>query len=353
MVKIILAILLFPTLLLADNVKTKIGVPVPLTGEASSYGLDMKDAYLFANEVLANNAYDLIFEDSKCNGRDAVTAAQKLINIDKVKYVIGFACSGETIPALPLYEKAKIPAMVTGASSPKIAYSGDYVFRTFPNDKIASKRLYDYVKEHHKSFGIISEETDYAQDFLNAFTAANTNDSVKIYTESYLPNTTDFRTIITLMRSKNPDGLFINSQTEQGFALIAKQIKDFNWSIPFYGAYWPSSPTLLKKVNIGGTIFVDLPTLDAVLNDEGKSVHKEFLKKYGNQRSIETLFASSFEGFRALHLAISSGEDIRKFLYSTKFSGVFGPYSFDKQGEIEGLGVSLKTIKDNKAVELK
>jgi len=106
----------------ADTIK--LGVSSALSGDAATYGLDIKDALLFANQKYGDGRYEFVFEDDRCSGRDAVSVAHKLIDIDKVDAVLGFACSGAALAALPIYEKAHIPVMVTTASSPKIRDAG-------------------------------------------------------------------------------------------------------------------------------------------------------------------------------------------------------------------------------------
>lgn len=41
------------------------------------------------NKANKNIQVDLIIEDGKCNGKDATSAAQKLVNVDQVKIILG------------------------------------------------------------------------------------------------------------------------------------------------------------------------------------------------------------------------------------------------------------------------
>lgn len=85
--------------------KIKFGVSTALTGEAASYGIDLKNALVFANDRLGQGRYEFVFEDDKCNGKDAVVAARRLIDVHKVKYVIGFACSSTILSTAPPLRK--------------------------------------------------------------------------------------------------------------------------------------------------------------------------------------------------------------------------------------------------------
>ena len=281
--------------------------------------------------------------------------ANKLISADEVEYVLGFACSGTVLAAAPVYERAKRVIIATSASSPKIADAGEYVFRTTPSDIVAARQLYQHISASRRHVVILSEESDYAQDLEQAFVASRDSDSkMKIVRETFLPGTSDFRTQLTRIRSSKPDALFLNTQTERSFVVLLRQLNEMSWSIPIYGAYWPASPTLLAQAGelANGIEFVDTPSLSGMLSEQGSKVFEEFVSKYPKPRSIESVFASSFEAFRVIDQAHRSGEDVKSYLLNAKFNGIFGPFEFDSQGEIVGISFAIKKIVDGKPVTL-
>ena len=331
---------------LAERQATRIGVSSALTGNAASYGNDIKNFLLFANQRLAGGKYELIFEDDKCSGKDAVTVAHKLINVDKVKHVLGFACSSTLLSAAPLYEKAQVLAMSSSAAAPDISQAGDYIFRTWQSDIYSAKFLYDYISQRHKKVGMLSEETDYALGFAGAFKKANEGGDIRVYDETFLTEDTDFRSLLLNLKNRGIEGLFINTQTERTYANVLRQIRQMKLDIPLYGAYMPGSSTFLELVGdlANGIIFIDPPTMESALTEEGKAVFKEFVAQYGKPQSWDFLFAVTYEAFRAMHGAIESGMDHRKYLYSTKFDGIFGKYWFDGNGDIQGMSMAIKVI---------
>lgn len=328
----------------------KIGVSTSLTSDAGTYGLDMRDFMLFASEKLAPGRYQLVFEDDRCSGKDAVSVAHKLINVDQVRYVTGFPCSGATLAALPIYEKAGVLTLVAFASSPRIADGGDFVFRTFPSDREAAGLLYRSMRRYSR-IGVLSELTEYAQDFKNALREVAEAENREVFTEDFLPRTIDFKTPLLNLKKKNIDALFINPQAEMAFVTVLKDLQDLHMKLPLFGAYWPGSPSLLKVAGKGmeAVTFVDSPALSEILNPDGRALYREFQQRFGEIRSTETAFASAFEAFRVLHLAIQSGQEPRQFLYETKFNGIFGPYSFDEKGEIKGFSLVMKRIRNGRA----
>jgi ABC-type branched-subunit amino acid transport system substrate-binding protein len=103
---IILLLLLINTSL-ADQ-RIKIGVSTALTGNGATLGDDIRRSLEFANEELAQGKYSFVFEDDGCSAKGAVNVAHKLINIDRVRYVIGFACSSAVLGSASIYEARKV-----------------------------------------------------------------------------------------------------------------------------------------------------------------------------------------------------------------------------------------------------
>lgn len=332
--------------------RIKIGVSTALTGNAASYGIDLKNTIIFANEKLAADRYDLIIEDDRCSGRDAASVAQRFVNVLHLKYVAGFACSSTVLSTAKVYNNAGAVAMVMSASAADISKVG--VFRTAPSDRDAARALYAYLVSKHKNIGVLSEQTDFAQGFLRSLAENNNDNSLMFHNENYFTDALDFRSMLIKLKGKNIDGLFINSQTEVTFLAALKQVKEMKISLPLFGAYWPGSPAFLEKAGTmgEGVIFVDWPSVRDLVSDDGLILFREFESKFGRMNSVESLFVTGYEGFRALHQAILSGQDARAYLHSTKFHGLIGDWSFDKNGDIEGLSFVMKVVRGGKAERL-
>ncbi len=349
---LILCSFFLPSNLFADE-QIKIGVSVALTGNASTYGTDIKNSIIFANKVLAGSKYKLIIEDDMCDGKTAVNVARKLIDIDHVKYVLGFACSSSLLATANLYNQAKVLVISSSASSSEISQAGDYIFRTVPSNDAIGKLLFDYVQSRHKTFGVISEETDFSQSLLQSFTKNNSPQIINIFSENFNTKEFDYKSLILRLKSKGIEGLLINSQTEATFLLALKALKEMKINIPVYGAYMPGSATFRANAGIlaEGLIFADRPTAKDVFSPKGIDLLHSFNQEY-QLKGWEIVFASTWEAFQALHLAITSGQEPREYLYTNKFKGIFGDYTFDANGDIKGLQFLLKSIKNGQVYNL-
>ena len=85
----------------------RIGAMHALTGVAESYGNPILQAMTLAVEEINDGGgvngrmLALIPEDSKCAAQDAITAYNKLTDVDGVKIILGTTCSGAMLGAAP------------------------------------------------------------------------------------------------------------------------------------------------------------------------------------------------------------------------------------------------------------
>ena len=334
--------------------KFRIGLSTDLTGSGASYGLDVRDVLQFAVDKLGRGRYEILTEDDRCSAKDAVSIAHKFTAVTRVDAVVGPACSGSVLAAAPIYEKAKVPVMVTNASSPKISGAGDFVFRTQPSDAAMARLLFTRISRHHRQLALLAEQTDFAQGFKEAFLRENSAAQLEVSAADYLPETTDFRALLAKFKAARVPAFLIYSQSEINFIAILKQLREMTWHPQIYGAYWPGSKSFLQSAaSLGeGILFGDTADVSSILDQDGRSLYAEFRARFGDLRSSNTNFAITFEGFRALRDALESGRDVREYLYKTRFNGMFGPFSFDRDGEIVGLGFALKRLAGGVPVEV-
>ena len=93
--------------------KIKIGVIAPLTGIAADYGAEIKAGV----EDAGGTNVEYVFEDDKCDPKEAVTAYKKLVDLDKIRLIIGPACGSPQEAIAPLLKGADIITIVPSAAS--------------------------------------------------------------------------------------------------------------------------------------------------------------------------------------------------------------------------------------------
>ncbi|MCF7865429.1 MAG: ABC transporter substrate-binding protein [Candidatus Pacebacteria bacterium] len=189
------------------DISNKIAVLLPITGDASIYGESAKNAAILAD----NGEGQILIEDTNLSGVKALSALQKIeiLEKSKVKVAISFS-SGETLALCPTTEKEHILLLSSG-SSPAISSCGKMTFSNFPSDTYQAGVLAEKLKESREVI-VLYMENDYGTGVYNEFKNKYVG---KIDSFAYLPGQTDYRTMLSSLKSK-----MANKGNPQGFTLL-------------------------------------------------------------------------------------------------------------------------------------
>jgi branched-chain amino acid transport system substrate-binding protein len=119
-----------------------IGAILPLTGSAAPYGKNARRGIELAlEEINANGGVNgkkvkVLYEDSKTEPKEAVSALRKLHSSSGVKFIIGDINSTGVLAMAPIAVRERILLLSPGASNPKISDAGDYIFRNWHSDAL-------------------------------------------------------------------------------------------------------------------------------------------------------------------------------------------------------------------------
>lgn len=328
----------------------EIGISLPLSGEGATYGSDYRKIYTFANEKLSNNAYRLIFEDDHCSGKDAVTIAEKLIAVKKVKYVLGLTCDSTFSSAGQIYDRSGVTVISTSANH----VAGKYLFHTTPEARSFAQPLYEYVVQKHKSIGMIYEETVFAAGFANSFIEFNKSNPLKVTKESFVTSDINVRPQLLRVKQIDPEGIIVVPQSEDSLYRVVKQLHEMKWTKPVYSTFFPSAQSFLQQAGSlsEGIIFSDFPDLMSALNEEGRKIYREYINLNGEPASGPGIFPGAFEAFRALAQAIESKQLPATYLKETIFQGILGPWQFGSDGFWNGYHLIVKKIENREPLPI-
>ena len=204
----------------------KIGVLVPLSGGASAYGEEMMMVLNHKNQMLETPA-ELYFEDSKCEAGAAVTAFQKLVDINGVDAILGGFCSSETLAIEPLLAQNDIVALSATSSSPEIEGKSKNLLTIGYSDVVIADTMAADIMDSDK-IAIITEQNDYNVALKNSL-EERLGDKI-IANESFEKNATDMRNIIEKVKASNPEVLILNPNVGDTSINLLNQLaesKDF------------------------------------------------------------------------------------------------------------------------------
>ena len=227
----------------AEEEVYRVGVMESLTGLGETYGTVASNAkQMAADEINAAGGIDgrkleLIIEDSKCNAQDAITAYNKLTDVENVKIVLGPSCSAAMLGVAPIAQKDGNILFSGLAVHPDISNAGDYIFRNAINGEKNGTGLGNLLwEEGIKTLATLSESTDYAEGARLTTAEQFNKRGGQISAEERFPSdTTDFRAPLTKLINSNPDAIFVAAQAEFSGGTAIKQLRELGWEGPIYG----------------------------------------------------------------------------------------------------------------------
>ncbi len=337
---------------LANQDVVKIGFIGPMTGDAASYGIDIERAINLALDKinLDYNKIELIVEDGKCNGQDAVAAINKLVNIDNVKIIIGPTCSSEVLGASPIAEANKILMISPAATNPDITNAGDYIFRVIPSDAYQGKVAANIATNlfNAKKVAILYVESDFPKGLVNEF-SKNFNGEI-VAKESIAQNSTEFKTQIQKIISSKPDLLYVIAYNTEYIAFF-KQYLEIGASTPILGSDTLSDPTILSASYMSNyPVRIVYPFPKA--NWKNSELNKEFTLKYNKE--INPYAPYAYDIVNLINYAIdktgsTDSTILKNALYDIKYQGITGEISFDEFGDLANAEFEAFEIKNNEA----
>lgn len=322
----------------------KIAILAPLSGPVPTFGVSTRDGALQAIEewnakggVLGMKLVAIV-EDSQCTPDPAVNAANKVIDQDKVHYIVGEVCSKASIPVSEI-ANAKHVVQISGTSTnPSVVRDANgnvkpYTFVACFNDETQGKVEAKFALETLKAktaFIMYDQSNDYvkglAEYFEKNFTAGG---GTIVGKETYTATDTDFGTILAKVAEAKADVVLLPDYYNI-VNLVTKQAKEKGITTPFLGGDGWDSPDL-DAVAADGGYFTNhySPT-------ENRPAVQTFVKNYQTKYNVvpDALAALAYDATNILIQSIKdAGVDdpakVKDTMAAGKFEAVSGTITFD------------------------
>ena len=208
----------------------KIGVAGPHTGAYAPFGEQLwrgaTEAVKALNQAGGINGERVIAvkADDACDPEQAVTLADRLINIDRVSAVVGHFCSATTIPASEKYNKVNILMITPASTNPQVTDRGlPVVFRVAGRDDhqgiVAGNYIIDKLKA--KRIAVIHDKDLYGKGLADATRAQLKSRGVReVLYDSLTRGEQDFSVLAAKIDATNPDVVYFGGlHLEAGYLL--------------------------------------------------------------------------------------------------------------------------------------
>jgi len=327
----------------------KIGLLAPLSGQVPTFGVSTQEGVQLAVKEwnakggVLGKQIELVVADSQCSADPAVNAANKLIDQDKVKYVVGEVCSSASIPVSEIVNQKKVVQISPTSTNPSVTVDKDgkvklYTFRACFIDPFQGLVMAKFAmgKGYKTAFVMFDQGNDYVRGLAEAFEKAFTQSGGQIVgKESYTAQDTDFSAILTKVADSKAEVLFLPDYYNI-VNLVGAQAKDKGVTAVMMGGDGWDSADLDVKAAAGGFYSNHYDPGDT------RPIVSEWLKKYGaeykdanGQPKVPDALATL--GYDAANLLIAAiekaGADdptkVAEALAGLTWEGVSGKVTFD------------------------
>lgn len=323
----------------------KIGGMGPLTGDAASYGISVKQgAQVAIDEINAaggvnGHQLELVFEDDECDAEKAISAYNKVMD-EGVTAILGAVTSGCSIAVADESVNDGI-LQITPSGSAQECTKNDNGFRICFTDPLQGKTMADYIADQgKKSVAIIYNVGDeYSKGITEAFVEEAKAKGLNIAAqESFNTGDVDFKTQLTKVKGTDADCIFLPIYYAE-VAAISEQAKTVGLSLPYFGCDgWDGVIDQLKgdTTNIEGAIFLT----PFVATDEAENI-KTFVAAYEKAYNAtpDQFAADAYDGIYAIKAAIEecgdevTNEALVAAMTKITVNGLTGDMTFDASGE--------------------
>lgn len=344
--------------------KIKVAILAPLSGPVPTFGVSTRDGALMAIEErnakggVLGKQIEAVVADSQCTADPAVNAANKVIDQDKVKYIVGEVCSKASIPVSEIAEAKGIVQISPTSTNPAVTVDPNtgktkqYVFRACFIDPFQGLVMAKFALGQGKktAFIMYDKGNDYVLGLAEAFEKAFTEGGGTIVgKEAYTGQDTDFSAILTKVADSKAEVLFLPDYYNI-VNLVGAQAKERGvTALMMGGDGWDSSDLDLAAAE--GGFFSN-----HYAKEDTRPIVQDFVSryeaKYGSKP--DALAALAYDATNLLLAAIEkAGKDdpalVKDALAAIKYDAVSGTITFDAQHNPIKSAVVMQ-VKDGKVV---
>jgi len=351
----------------ADAQTIKIGGAFNLTGGLSSLDVPAANgAKLALKEINAagginGQKVELILRDGKTDPATVANITTQLIESDKVVAIIGFTDSDSALAAGPIAQRAGIPFITAGATSPKLpAQVGSMMFLAPFGDNVQAAVGAEFaVKNFGKTAYLLWDKgTEYTTLLAGYFKKRFAELGGKIVLEdTYQFGDKDYSAQIAKAKAlpQQPDFYYISAMPDD-IGTTVKQFRDAGIMGPIVGGDGYDTPLLVEVAGkaADNVYFTTHALMDAEL---GSPAVKKFMAAYKAEfgHDVENAFAAlGYDTMRLIADAVGragsmNGKAIAKAIESTKgFPGVAGELNYSATAHVPRKGVTMIAVKGGK-----
>jgi branched-chain amino acid transport system substrate-binding protein len=324
----------------AQQKTIKIGFVSTFSGPVAAIGNDMRNSFELGLDHLGRKLgglpVEVIYEDDQQKPEVGVQKTQKLIESDKVDFVVGYIWSNVLLASLKPLVDSKTFTIVTNAGASQLAgeLCSPYVFSTSWNNDQTPQAVGLYMNQKGvKTAFLIGPNYAAGKDMLEGVAATYKGQIVGRELTRW-PDQLDFSAELSKARAAKPDAIFAFYPGGAGIQFITQYAQSgLKGQIPLYTAFTIDELSLprLKDLAVG------IPGAQQWVNDLPNEANKRYVADYKAKYKLSPSFYGSQtydaaalidSGLKAVNGDMSKKDDLRKALEKADFKSVRGNFKF-------------------------
>lgn len=316
----------------------KIGFLGPLSGDTADLGQPAQKAVELAidqvNEEGGVNGkeVEVIFEDTKCSGKESTKAIRRLINVEDVQTIVGGLCSAATQPAYEVAEQNGVPMMAYGSTTPDLTGDTPLFYRTIPSDSLQAQVAANVtVEQGHDSIAVFHVNDAYGTAFQDEYvTNLEQLGGTATTVQSYTPGDTDFQTQLERIQQSNPDAIYLIAFPREG-RLILQQQQEMGLDQPVLATEVMKDPDVASQHGSEGL------TITYPQSGEGTAGYDAFTQAYQQRFGEEppSYTREAYDAFTLTVEALRNCDDVTACWDEVDgHEGASGTLTFDRYGDV-------------------
>jgi branched-chain amino acid transport system substrate-binding protein len=300
---------------------TKIGVVLPLTGPLSALGESEKNGILLALEEFPN--IEIYFEDGQANPKTSLSAAQNLITIKDVDYIITSFRGASLAIGGALHEQVPVFAYTATTQNGPIGIEGGNFFPIGPEMVAAGNSVGTYARDAYDctAVGVISEDTSTGRDKSAGFLQGYGEDGITAY---FNPESiTSFKSDILKLQEANVDCVFF--EVKPGTAkTLYKEMIELDWKPQVFANSYTITPAIYEDQNaievVSGAVF---SSSGLIRNSDTERFFQNYETRFGSDPDDFSATMYDFTKYVAMVDEICAGDAncVSQYVRANGFSG--------------------------------
>jgi branched-chain amino acid transport system substrate-binding protein len=323
----------------AQQKTVKIGFISSFSGPVAAIGNDMRNSFELALDHLGRKVggmpVEVIYEDDQIKPEVGVQKTQKLIESDKVDFMVGYIWSNVALASLKPLVDSKTVTFITNAGASQIAgeLCSPYVFTTSWNNDQTPQAIGLYMNQKNvKTAFLIGPNYAAGKDMLEGVASTFKGQIVGRELTAW-PNQLDFSAELSKARAAKPDAIFAFYPGGAGVQFVTQYAQSgMKGQIPLYTAFTIDELSIprLKDLAVG------IPGAQEWVNDLPNAENKKFVADYNAKYKSSPSFygAQTYDAAILLDSALKETkgdmdkDKLRKAIEKADFKSVRGGFKF-------------------------